>query len=66
MKDYQNQVNYIIYIFFKKKILGVEGIFQKESQNINSSLTALGDVLAALSSKYYNGIIPYRNSKLVI
>jgi hypothetical protein len=43
---------------------GVEGINQKEAQNINSSLTSLGDVLAALSSKNYNGPIPYRNSKL--
>lgn len=43
---------------------GAEGINQKEAQNINSSLTALGDVLAALSSKNYNGPIPYRNSKL--
>ena len=30
----------------------------------NASLSALGDVLAALSSKHYNGPIPYRNSKL--
>jgi kinesin family protein 3/17 len=44
--------------------VGAEGINQKEAQNINSSLTALGDVLAALSSKNYNGPIPYRNSKL--
>ncbi len=43
---------------------GAEGINQKEAQNINSSLTSLGDVLAALSSKHYNGPIPYRNSKL--
>eukprot|EP01119_Soliformovum_irregulare_P012481 TRINITY_DN3244_c4_g1_i2.p1 TRINITY_DN3244_c4_g1~~TRINITY_DN3244_c4_g1_i2.p1 ORF type:complete len:836 (-),score=234.38 TRINITY_DN3244_c4_g1_i2:7-2487(-) len=41
-----------------------EGMAQKETQNINSSLSALGDVLAALSSKSYNGPIPYRNSKL--
>lgn len=43
---------------------GAEGINKKETQNINSSLSALGDVLSALSSKSYNGPIPYRNSKL--
>ena len=35
---------------------------KKEACSINQSLSALGDVFAALSSK--NGHIPYRNSKL--
>jgi len=50
---------------------GVEGEAQKEAQNINSSLTALGDVLFALSSGSSSSSasatptqIPYRNSKL--
>jgi hypothetical protein len=43
---------------------GAEGETLKETQKINSSLSALGDVLAALSSPNFNGPVPYRNSKL--
>jgi kinesin family protein C2/C3 len=47
---------------------GAEGDTQKETLNINSSLTALADVLSALSAPAVGGqapaVIPYRNSKL--
>ncbi|TKW50638.1 Kinesin-like protein klpA [Colletotrichum tanaceti] len=39
-----------------------EGARMKETQNINKSLSCLGDVIEALGKK--NGHIPYRNSKL--
>jgi kinesin family member C2/C3 len=35
----------------------------KEAQNINKSLSALGDVISALGQKT-KGHVPYRNSKL--
>lgn len=45
-----------------------EGETLKETQNINSSLNALADVLSALSAPQSaanaNNLIPYRNSKL--
>ena len=39
-----------------------EGQRQKEACSINKSLSALGDVFAALAAK--SGHVPYRNSKL--
>ncbi|GAB4855623.1 hypothetical protein Ancab_024244 [Ancistrocladus abbreviatus] len=41
---------------------GVTGDGLKEAQNINKSLSALGDVIASLAQK--NTHVPYRNSKL--
>ena len=41
---------------------GVDGVAMKEAQNINKSLSALGDVIESLWKK--NKHIPYRNSKL--
>jgi hypothetical protein len=44
---------------------GVTGQGLKETQHINYSLSALGDVLHALSSRS-KGVVPYRNSKLTM
>ena len=41
---------------------GAEGVRLKETQAINKSLSALGDVIAALGAKEAH--VPYRNSKL--
>ncbi|KAL3425000.1 Kinesin-like protein klpA [Phlyctema vagabunda] len=43
---------------------GAEGDRMKETQNINKSLSCLGDVIGALGQGKENGHIPYRNSKL--
>merc|ERR1712151_84614 len=43
---------------------GVSGQGMKEAQNINKSLSALGDVIQSLVSK--NPHVPYRNSKLTM
>merc|ERR1711959_829150 len=42
----------------------VTGDMQKEAIEINKSLTALGDVMYALTDKNKKGGIPYRNHKL--
>jgi kinesin family member C1 len=42
----------------------VEGARLKETQNINRSLSCLGDVIGALGQGKDGGHIPYRNSKL--
>lgn len=41
---------------------GAEGNRLREAQHINRSLSALGDVIAALRSR--QGHVPFRNSKL--
>ncbi|EED19818.1 kinesin family protein (KlpA), putative [Talaromyces stipitatus ATCC 10500] len=43
---------------------GATGERLKETQNINRSLSCLGDVIGALGSGKEGGHIPYRNSKL--
>ena len=42
----------------------VEGARLKETQNINRSLSCLGDVIGALGQGKEGGHIPYRNSKV--
>ena len=42
---------------------GAEGDRMKETQNINKSLSCLGDVIGALGQGKDGGHIPYRNSK---
>ncbi|RDW65408.1 hypothetical protein BP5796_10100 [Coleophoma crateriformis] len=46
------------------KISGAEGERMKETQNINKSLSCLGDVIGALGQGKEGTHIPYRNSKL--
>ena len=43
---------------------GAEGARLKETQNINKSLSCLGDVIGALGQGKEGGHIPYRNSKV--
>jgi hypothetical protein len=43
---------------------GASGAVLKEAQFINKSLSALGDVMAAVGKKDGGGHVPYRNSKL--
>ncbi|KAL9071605.1 MAG: hypothetical protein Q9157_005413 [Trypethelium eluteriae] len=42
---------------------GAEGARLKETQNINKSLSCLGDVIGALGQGKEGGHVPYRNSK---
>lgn len=48
------------------KSSGAEGDRMKETQNINKSLSCLGDVIGALGSGKEGAHIPYRNSKVWI
>jgi kinesin family protein C1 len=43
---------------------GAEGDRMKETQNINKSLSCLGDVIGALGQGKEGAHIPYRNSKV--
>ena len=43
---------------------GAEGARLKETQNINKSLSCLGDVIGALGQGKEGGHVPYRNSKV--
>lgn len=43
---------------------GAEGDRMKETQNINKSLSSLGDVIGALGQGKDGGHVPYRNSKV--
>jgi kinesin family member C1 len=45
---------------------GAEGDRMKETQNINKSLSCLGDVIGALGQSKEGAHIPYRNSKVYI
>jgi kinesin family protein C1 len=45
---------------------GAEGDRMKETQNINKSLSCLGDVIGALGQNKEGAHIPYRNSKVCL
>ena len=45
---------------------GAEGDRMKETQNINKSLSCLGDVIGALGQGKEGAHIPYRNSKVIV
>eukprot|EP00954_Amorphochlora_amoebiformis_P020393 1339140-Amorphochlora_amoeboformis.AAC.1 len=46
------------------RMSGAEGQRLEESKNINKSLSALGNVISALTEKKKRGHVPYRDSKL--
>jgi len=48
------------------KLSGVVGEGAEEAKHINKSLSALGNVLTALSSKVKGAVVPYRDSKLTL
>ena len=48
------------------KVSGVAGDEFEEAKHINKSLSALGNVLTALSSKTRGAVVPYRDSKLTL
>ena len=45
---------------------GAKGDRLKETQAINKSLSALGDVISAIANPNANTHVPYRNSKVTI
>jgi hypothetical protein len=48
------------------KVSGVAGDELEEAKYINKSLSALGNVLTALSTKTKGAVVPYRDSKLTL
>ena len=48
----------------RQKLTGARGERLKEAGNINRSLSAIGNVINALTSKNPNVHIPYRDTKL--
>jgi hypothetical protein len=57
------KANTYVSFFFFYVILSFSSSY-REAQSINKSLSALGDVIAALSEGGKNAFIPYRNNKL--